>query len=141
ARLAWADRDEPVGKMMVWRTRIWVPASREVSMNGEASVMFTTGVPIFRVTDGWYDEGTATDAFWGPSVHWNTYLGLYVMLLSRAKDTKFNEEGIYVSFSNRLDDPRLWSAPMKILNGGSWYPQVIGEEEGAGTDRFAGEWA
>jgi hypothetical protein len=27
--------------------------------------------------------------------------------------------------AQRLDDPRLWSTPSKILNGGSWYPQVM----------------
>ena len=63
------------------------------------------------------------------------------MLLNRAKDTSFKQEGIYVSFSPRLDDPRLWAPPQKILSGGSWYPQVIGLEDGSGTDRTAGEWA
>ncbi len=142
ARLAWADRDEPVGKVMVWRSRFWVPAAREVVVDDETTTWaFEAGVPIFPVTDGWHDEDTTTNAFWGPSVHWNTYLQMYVMLLNRAKDTKYNEEGIYVSFTNRLNDPRLWSAPMKILNGGSWYPQVIGLDEGTGTDKVAGEWA
>jgi hypothetical protein len=141
ARLAWADRDEPEGKVMVWRTRFWIPAAREVADGDETTWAFGAGVPIFPVSDGWHDEGTTTNAFWGPSVHWNTYLQMYVMLLNRAKDTKYNEEGIYVSFTSRLNDPRLWSAPMKILNGGSWYPQVIGLDEGTGTDKIAGEWA
>jgi len=30
---------------------------------------------------------------------------------------------------------------VKILNGGSWYPQVISEDDGVGTDKVAGEWA
>jgi hypothetical protein len=141
ARLAWADRDEPEGKVMVWRTRVWLPAGREVTVGDDVTWAYGAGVPIFPVTDGWHDGGTTTDAFWGPSVHWNTYLQMYVMLLNRAKDTKYNEEGIYVSFSPRLNDPRLWSAPTKILNGGSWYPQVIGLDDGIGTDKVAGEWA
>ncbi len=141
ARLAWADRDEPVGKVMVWRTRTWFPAARQITVGDEATWAFLAGVPIFPASDGWHDEGTTTNALWGPSVHWNTYLQLYVMLLNRAKDTKYDQEGIYVSFTSRLDDPRLWSAPMKILNGGSWYPQVIGLDEGTGTDKVAGEWA
>lgn len=141
ARLAWANRDEPVGKVMVWRTRVWLPAAREVGVGDDSTWVFGAGVPIFPVTDGWHDQGTSTDAFWGPSVHWNTYLQMYVMLLSRAKNTKYDEEGIYVSFSPRLNDPRLWSAPTKILNGGSWYPQVMGLDEGVGTDKVAGEWA
>jgi len=63
------------------------------------------------------------------------------MLLNRATDTKYNEEGIYVSFSPRLNDPRLRSAPMKVLNGGSWYPEVVGLDDGIETDKVAGEWA
>ena len=81
------------------------------------------------------------DAFWGPSVHWNTYLQQYVMLLNRAMDDNFKQEGIYVSFTPMLGDPRLWSPPVKILNGGKWYPQVIGTQDAAGTDKVAGEWA
>ena len=141
ARLAWADRDDPVGKLMVWRTRAWLPAARAVTMGGEVAWTYLPGTPIFPVSDGWHDEGTKTDAFWGPSVHWNSYLQMYVMLLNRAKDTKYNQEGIYVAYSPGLDDPRIWPVPVKILNGGSWYPQVVGLDEGTGTDKVAGEWA
>ena len=139
ARLAWADRDDPVGKLMVWRTRVWLPAARAVTQEDEVVWRYVAGTPLFPVSDGWHDDDTKTDAFWGPSVHWNSYLQMYVMLLNRAKDTKYNQEGIYVSYSPRLDDPRIWSAPLKILNGGSWYPQVIGLDEGTGTDKVAGE--
>ena len=141
ARLAWADRDEPVGKMMVWRTRTWFPAAREVTRGEQSAWFYSAGTPLFPVLDGWHDDDTSTDAFWGPSVHWNTYLQMYVMLLNRAKDTNYDQEGIYVSYSPRLDDPRIWSVPLKILNGGSWYPEVIGLEDGGGTDKVAGEWA
>jgi hypothetical protein len=141
ARLAWADRDDPVGKLMLWRSRIWVPAARVVAGDDGDSLAYTTGSSLFYVSDGWHDEGTTTNEFWGPSVHWNSYLQMYAMLLNRAKDTSYNQEGIYISFSPRLDDPRLWSTPTKILNGGRWYPQVIGLDDGIGTDKEAGEWA
>mgnify|MGYP003449574888 CR=1 FL=1 len=48
-------------------------------------------------------------------------------------------DGIYVSFAPTLDAPRAWSAPVKILTGGGWYPQVAGLEDGTGTDKLAGE--
>jgi hypothetical protein len=60
------------------------------------------------------------------------------MLLNRARDEEFTNEGIYVSFAQALDDPRAWSVPRKILNGGGWYPQVAGSEPGTGTDREMG---
>jgi hypothetical protein len=42
-----------------------------------------------------------------------------------------------VSYAPRLDDPSLWTAPQKLLNGGRWYPQVIGVTPGVGTDKIA----
>jgi hypothetical protein len=46
---------------------------------------------------------------------------------------------MYVSFANRLDDPRAWSAPRRFMNGGGWYPQVAGLDTGSGTDKEAGQ--
>ena len=43
-----------------------------------------------------------------------------------------------MSFAPRLDDPTLWTAPQKILNGGRWYPQIVGSSIGTGTDKLAG---
>jgi hypothetical protein len=63
------------------------------------------------------------------------------MLLNHAKDDNFAQEGIYVSFATAIDDPRLWSPPVKVLNGGKWYPQIIGMQDGSGTDKVAGEWS
>lgn len=92
----------------------------------------------WALVDGTLRLFVISDVFWGPSIHWNTYLEKYVMLLNRAKDDVFGQDGIYVSFSSTLQ-PSDWSAPVKILNGGTWYPQVIGGEPGTGTDRRAGQ--
>ena len=91
------------------------------------------------VSQPWHDSNGGVDAFWGPSIHWNTYLERYVMLLSRAKNERLNNEGIYVSYADTLDDPRGWSVPQKILDGGEWYPQVAGLEGRSGTDKQAGQ--
>ena len=64
-------------------------------------------------TSPWHDGRPAADAFWGPSLHWNTSLQRYVMLLNRTRDEAFTNEGIYVSFAPGLDDPRAWSATTK----------------------------
>jgi hypothetical protein len=140
ARLAWADRDNPVGKIMIWRIRAWVPASVTLRPDESQRVIYPAAMPIFPTTEAWHDSDWRVDAFWGPSVHWNTHLQLYVMLLNRAEDETFRQEGIYVSFAPRVDDPTLWSTPVKILDGGKWYPQVIGMDAG-GTDKVSGEWA
>jgi len=98
------------------------------------------GVALARIAwaQPWHDDDPRDDAFWGASVHWNVSLQLYVMLLNRTKDEQFTQEGIYASFASRLDDPAAWTTPMKIMDGGSWYPQVIGIETGEGSDKQAG---
>jgi hypothetical protein len=86
----------------------------------------------------WHDADREVDAYWGPTVHWNEYLERYVMLLNRAADESFAQEGIYVSMSPHLTEPTAWSPPIKIMDRGQWYPQVIGLEDGTGTDKLAG---
>lgn len=137
ARMPWADRDAPAGKIAVFDDGIWTPA--RTSAGG--SVIYPVATPVFPVSGSWHDDTQPLEAFWGPSVHWNTYLNRYVMLLNRANDMGWSQEGIYISFAPRLDDPELWSPPRKLLDGGRWYPQVMGLEPGTGTDKLAGELA
>jgi len=127
ARLAWADRDAPVGRLTVWAGRAWIPSRGEIA-----------GAPLVAVSKPWHDGSPDADAFWGPSIHWNHYLGRYVMLLNRARDEDFNSDGIYISYARSLRDPRQWSAPRKILDRPMWYPQVAGLDPATGTDREAG---
>jgi hypothetical protein len=140
ARLAWADRDEPIGKVSIWNAGAWLPVSRAAQVETDApeSWIYPAGTPLVPATRPFHDSSSQADVFWGASVHWNTYVEHYVMLLNRARDDQFNNEGIYVSFATALDDPSRWSAPKKIMNGGGWYPQVAGLETGSGTDRQAG---
>ena len=127
-------------KIMIWRNRTWLPATGVGGSNPQRW-LYPAASPIFPAAESWHDDDNLVDAFWGPSVHWNTYLSKYVMLLNRAKNNDFAQEGIYVSFAASLDSPEQWSAPSKILNGGKWYPQVMGIETGSGTDKTAGELA
>lgn len=146
ARLQWADRDRPAGRLELWRDGIWEPGAgrRELlptipnSMRRRLEWTYPAATPLVAPTYAWHDADDRVDAFWGPSVHWNTALNLYVMLLNRSKDESYAQEGIYVSFAPRLDDPRLWTTPVKILSGGKWYPQVIGAAADNGTDKRAG---
>ncbi|HUE88808.1 MAG TPA: hypothetical protein VMO26_22250 [Vicinamibacterales bacterium] len=135
ARLAWADRDAPAGKVSVWlRNRLWLPA-RSVAAGDWVRHFYPTAGPIYRAEDDWHQGDV--DAFWGPSVHWNTHLERFVMLLNRAKDTSWTQEGIYVAYAADLSEPASWSPPARLLSAGRWYPQVVGLESD-GTDRQAG---
>lgn len=113
ARMAWSDRNDPAGKVWKWHGDRW-----------ESPGIGGLVTPIFPAMTAWQSEDC--DAFWGPSVHWNTEINQYVMLLNRASGTGWVQEGIYVSFSREVEDPKSWSAPQQVFAGGSWYPQVIG---------------
>ncbi|MEW5978427.1 MAG: hypothetical protein AB1898_21740 [Acidobacteriota bacterium] len=136
ARLPYAERKSPAGKALKWYRDGWT----EPGIGGQVS-------PILPVKSDW--NRVDADAFWGASIHWNTHLNRYVMLLNRAIDKDWKQEGIYISFNARLDDPSGWTAPHKILDreqivavpemGPGWYPQVIGTDSARReTDKLAG---
>jgi hypothetical protein len=133
ARLRWSDRDAPAGRVSVWDDGVW----RYPQPADAGALAYDAATPIFRAVRSWHTKNV--DAFWGASVHWNTFLKAYVMLLNRARDAEFAQEGIYVASSPSLNDPAKWSPPQRIISGGHWYPQVIGLEAESGTDKLAGE--
>lgn len=142
ARLPWADRDAPAGKAAIFNDGAWLPASAAARSEEDGSVTawtYPAGTPLDRPSRPFHDGQSTADVFWGPSVHWNTYLEQYVMLLNRARDENFGTEGIYVSYARSLAEPRSWSRPVRLMSGGEWYPQVVGLEAGSGTDRLAGK--
>jgi hypothetical protein len=139
ARLAWADRDEPRGNIEVWQQGAWIPAVQTPGDGeSEASWEYPLGTPLVAASRPWHDGRAEADAFWGPSIHWNTYLERYVMLMNRTKNESFDNEGIYVSYASSLEDPAAWSPPKKLMDGGGWYPQVVGLDHAVGTDKIAG---
>jgi hypothetical protein len=125
ARLAYEDRNEPVGR--VWKS--YGGEWNEPGLGGFSEAAFPAKVSWTRAD---------ADAFWGPSLHFNTYLNKYVMLMNRACcEPGWPPEGIYISYSSDLGNPQSWSPPQRILENVGWYPMVIGQgfEE---TDKRAG---
>jgi len=129
ARMRWTERNSPAGKVWKWHSQRWDSAG----LGGPVT-------PVFPASVDWH-RGDA-DAFWGPSIHWNTHLRTYVMLLNRATDSRWKQEGVYVSFNSTLSNPAAWSAPRKILDSPGadrWYPQVLGiDTNRQETDKLAG---
>lgn len=147
ARMPWALRDTPRGALAVWNDGAWLPAQRldieDDVPDAEALTVdawsYPVATPFHAAPNRWDDDRLGVDVFWGPAVHWNTHLELWVMLLNRAQSNEWDQEGVYVSYNAALDDPGAWSTPIKLLSGGRWYPQVIGIEPNAGTDKEAGQ--
>lgn len=127
ARLAWADRDQPSGRVDIWSDGVWLPPTSTASRPGSAADdetpvvadpdwTFPLATPFLRAANRWDDVRGGVDVFWGPSIHWNTALQVYVMLLNKATSNDWEQGGVYVSFNPRLDDPwggrrpRSWPA-------------------------------
>jgi len=127
ARMRWADRAAPVGRVWKHHAGGWA----EPGVGGRTT-------PIHPVTVAW--QRPDTDAFWGPSVHWNTHLERYVMLLNRSCcRPEWPQEGVYISFAADLARPASWSPPRLLHRGGEWYPQVMGlDRQKRETDKLAG---
>jgi hypothetical protein len=96
------------------------------------------GAPLVPASRSWHDGIASADAYWGPSLHWNTYLEQWVMLVNRTRNEKFDLDGHYVAFTPTLSEPASWSRPVEVLNAGGWYSQVVGLEPQDGTDKRAG---
>jgi hypothetical protein len=125
ARMAYVDRFRPVGAAWKYFDGSW----SEPGIGGRTT-------PIFAVKESWQAENT--DAYWGPSVHWNTHLNTWVMLMNRSCcEPGWPQKGIYASFNDDLRNVDGWSKPKKILNDTGWYPQVLGLGDGE-TDSIAG---
>ncbi len=167
ARMRYADRNNPAGKVWKWYHGEW----REPGLWGHLT-------PVMPATRNYHHKDGSM--FWGPSIHWNTHLGLYVMILNHAVDTKLNNDGIFLSFNSDLGNPQGWSKPVMMIdrktildatavgtvqdgmmvvpsgvyygelraskNGlvvadtisSGWYPQIIGTEKGQ-TDKLCGQ--
>ena len=125
ARYKIDDCDRPGGRIELWRNGAW-------QLNADA-----LPTPVHPVARGW--KNSDPDAFWGPAVHFNRSIDAYVMLLNRTKNGRSNivQEGIYVSFNRRLDDPAGWTPPVCMVKGGVWYPEVVGVGHDEG-DTLAG---
>jgi len=131
ARMPYADRDNPMGHVWKWRDGQW----SEPGLGGSVT-------PVYSVAGDWH--GFDVDALWGPSIHWNSHLNQYVMLLNHAVNNWWAQEGVFVAFNPDLSNPDGWSAPTEILANDDgllgWYPQVFGlSAEDRETDKRAGQ--
>jgi hypothetical protein len=137
ARLPYKHRNAPSGKVERWHRGAW----REPGLGGHSTPILPASVDVYRA-DG--------QTFWGPVIHWNTYLNKYVMILNRIQDTRWRTEGIYILFSDDVANPTGWSKPVKIMDrdeailanpaklGNGWYAEIFGMGKGE-TDKIASQ--
>jgi hypothetical protein len=126
ARMSAGNIANPVGAVWKYYQGAWA----EPGLGGRVT-------PIFPASAGWAQPDT--DAFWGPSVHWNNYLERYVVVMNRSCcEPGWPQEGVYLTMNADLGDPVGWSAPQRIAEAGDWYPWLMGLGEGE-TSSEAGQ--
>jgi hypothetical protein len=126
ARMPISARDNPSGSVWKYFDGDWL----EPGIGGQVT-------PIFPATVAW--QFSDTDSFWGPSIHWNTYLQRFVVLMNRSCCWQnWPQEGVYLTMNADLSDPSAWTSPVKIIDGGDWYPWVKGLGRGE-TSSLAGQ--
>lgn len=132
ARLAIGDLANPVGNVFKYYQGEW----EQPGIGGRVT-------PVLPVRVPWEREDT--DAYWGPSVSWNTYINKYIIMLNRSCcEPEWPQEGIYISYSDDISDPGSWSAPVKILTpkdigfAPGFYPQLVGTAPGE-SDSLTGQ--
>jgi hypothetical protein len=103
ARMRYEDRNQPVGKVMKWHNGAW----SEPGLWGHVT-------PVFPATRDYHTKDGSM--FWGPSIHWNTWLGMYVMVLNHAQDTKLTNDRIFLSFNSDISRPLDWSKPVMMID-------------------------
>ncbi|MCW5749987.1 MAG: hypothetical protein KIT81_02485 [Alphaproteobacteria bacterium] len=125
ARYPASARETPVGHVRIWHEGAW------------RSPLGRLPTPILAVERSWKHPDPV--GFWGPAIHFNTALDLYVMLLNRTAGGRSNlrQDGIHVSFNADIGDPEGWSPPIELIRRGGWYPQIVGLGAGEG-DTIAG---
>lgn len=125
ARMAFADRADPIGNVWKFYNGDW----SEAGLGGKIT-------PVFAAASSWSSENP--DSYWGPAIHWNTALQQYVVLMNHVGgDRLWTQEGIYMSFTPDLANPGAWTPPKKLMDANAWYPQVLGYGPGE-TDTLAG---
>ena len=128
ARMPFESRRFPNGAVEKYYQGGW----SEPGMHGRESA-------IFPAKRSWREADT--NSYWGPSVHWNTYLQKYVVLLNHSCcSPRYPQDGIFITYSSDLGDPTAFTAPARLADNPGWYPQVLGL--GAdGSDQLAGQTA
>jgi hypothetical protein len=124
ARMKFDDRLAPAGRVWKFRAGEW----NEPGLGGVAD-------PVFPAQRSWMSQQPLS--YWGASVHFNTALGQYVLLMSEAIDAQWNQGGPFISFAADITNPTTWTAPQALPWIGGWYPQVVGSGQGE-SDSLAG---
>jgi hypothetical protein len=121
ARMRYEDRNAPTGKVQKWFRGGWNEPGR-----------WGRVTPIFPPERDYHKPNGSY--FWGPAVHWNTHLGMWVMVLNHAQGLRMTNDGIYISFNRDLGNPAGWTKPVMLLERKTMLRATAIGRKGPGRD-------
>jgi hypothetical protein len=125
ARIALTDLDNPAGKAKRWDGNAFATGHTGIGKPVAALQIPVRegGGPISVPTSKYY---------WGPSVSWNNYLQMWVMLMAKSEGASWQGSSIYISYNKNADlgpgnNAQQWSKPELLINRPGhtlWYPSL-----------------
>lgn len=125
ARIAINDLDNPEGRALRWDG-----SGFNAPYNGIGKPVESLMIP--REEGGGPASSPDGGFHWGPSVHWNTYLNCWVMLMGKVVGPSWKGNQVFISFNRNRDfsDPAMsqeWTKPRLLYEKPGynlWYPSL-----------------
>lgn len=125
ARIAVADLDNPVGK-----ARRWDGTGFNAPPDGIGKPVAALQIPVSE--GGGPASSPNAKFYWGPSVSWNCYLKVWVMLMAKSEGPSWQGSGLYISYNKNADlgsgkNAQQWSTPVLLVDRPGhilWYPSL-----------------
>jgi hypothetical protein len=125
ARIRLSDLDNPTGKAKRWDGKGF-----NAAYNGVGAPISSLQIP--KEEGGGPASSPTAKYHWGPSVSWNTYLKVWVMLMARAEGPSWKGSNLYISFNQNADlgagnNSQHWTQPQLLVSRPGhtlWYPSL-----------------
>lgn len=125
ARILLSDLDNPVGKAKRWDGK-----SFAADHDGIGSPI--KSLQISKEEGGGPASSPKGKFHWGPSVSWNTYLNMWVMMMAKVEGPSWQGGTLYISYNKNADlgvgdNAQQWSKPELIVDRPGhilWYPSL-----------------
>jgi len=125
ARIALKDLNDPEGKAFRWDGQGF-----SIPYDGIGQPVASLRIPMEE--GGGAASSPGGGFHWGPSVHWNTYLNCWVMLMGKVVGPSWKGSQVFISFNKNANfiepsESQEWTKPQLLFEKPGynlWYPSL-----------------